>query len=297
MSEDAVVEQPPTPDATPETPPETPPPVDEEAALDQQLEEQAVQIPTGEKLVPLSAVTTVREKLKTAKAEAARAKEVEAELARAKAEAEENRPWIEAAKTIAATQQLRQPQDRPTVDPQHQARLSDLARTLDLYTADGKLDLEKAQKIHDYNTAIARDAAQRVVAPVHQSTLQQQAALMYERALKTVGTDGSQPDPAILRDVWARLDPGFTATEQGAREAWVAALGRSVAAGKIHRQQPIQSAKGPLPEPLLTEKAGGRDIPNHSPLSDTERRALKEMGMTEKQYLEADTRPWMRGRR
>src|SRR5688572_3508456 len=42
-------------------------PVDEDAALDQEIAEQTIDLPEGEKLVPLSAVTTLRGKLSEAK--------------------------------------------------------------------------------------------------------------------------------------------------------------------------------------------------------------------------------------
>src|SRR5690242_7616435 len=100
MSEivETAVEQPVEEQAVVETPPVETAPVDEDAALDQQIEDQAIIIPGDEKLVPLSALTSVREKYKATKADAARAKELEAELARVKAEQAENQPWIEAAK-------------------------------------------------------------------------------------------------------------------------------------------------------------------------------------------------------
>ena len=44
-------------------------------------------------------------------------------------------------------------------DPEVTAELTDLARTLDLYKGDGTLDLDKAQKIHDYNRKVAEQVA------------------------------------------------------------------------------------------------------------------------------------------
>lgn len=270
---------------------------DEEADLDAQLEAQAVVIPGDEKLVPLSAVTNLREKLKATKGEAAKATGLQAELDRLRAEQEEARPWIEAAKTIAATRQLQsqdQLQDRPTEpDPALQAELADVARDLDLFTADGKPDLDKAKRIHERTQRVAHQAAQQVVAPVHQHTIEQRASQMYQRAILTTAQDGSKPDPEILKDVFARVGPQLAASVEGARELWVAAMGRSVAAGRLV----APAAKAPvkeIPPPLLTERAGGKDEPHKAPLSDMERRALKQMGMTEKDYLEADTRPWRR---
>ena len=64
------------PPAEPETPPAQAAPPDDDAALDKLIEEQSIALPDGEeKLVPLSAVTTLREKLAAAKGELKTAKE------------------------------------------------------------------------------------------------------------------------------------------------------------------------------------------------------------------------------
>lgn len=294
MSDEVVVppvDEPVTPPVEPTVQP------DEEADLDAQLEAQAVVIPGDEKLVPLSAVTNLREKLKATKGEAAKATGLQVEVDRLKAEQEEARPWIEAAKTIAATRQLQQdrPQDRPAEpDPALQAELAEVARDLDLYTADGKPDLDKAKRIHERTQRVATQAATAAVAPSEHQALQQRASAMYQRAILTAAADGSKPDPEILRDVFARVGPQLAATEEGARELWVAAMGRSVAAGRLVAAKAPTKPATEIPPPLLTERAGGKDEPHKAPLSEMERRALKQMGMTEKDYLEADTRPWRR---
>lgn len=304
MSEELAATETPVEEAAPviETPPVETAPVDEDAALDQQIEDQAIIIPGDEKLVPLSALTSLRDKYKATKGEAARARELQAEIDRIKAEQAENQPWIEAAKTIAATRQL-QPQQQqapaPTgPDPALTAELTELARDLDLYKPDGTADLDKAQRILARQTKVAEQTAAKLVAPVQHHAVQQQASFMLNRAMLTAASDGSKPDPAILRDVFSRLDPRLTATEDGAREAWVAAMGRSAALGKVvwpEGKGPAPKAKDPVPPPLLTEKAGGKDVGNESPITDRERSAAKMMGISEKEYLEtAAKRPWRR---
>jgi hypothetical protein len=48
-----------------------------------------------------------------------------------------------------------------------------------------------------------------------------------------------------------------------------------------------------LPDPLLTERAGGRDLPGGITLTDGDRRVARDMGMTDKEYAaEAAKMPW-----
>lgn len=296
-----VIEQ---PEATPEpvappAPVEPPAPVDEDAALDQRLETEAIAVPDGEKLVPLSAVTRIREKYKETRDKAARAEAIAAELEKVKAELDESKPYVEAFKTLeiarqAAPQQV-QPQTAP-VDPAYQAELVELARDLDLYTPDGQPDLGKAERIYTRQAKVAEQVARRAVQPLQQQTVQQQAGSMYQKALATAAPDGSRPDPAILRDVFSRLDPALVATEDGARQAWMSALGMSAAAGRLVRDQATPAKKAdPPPAPLYSEKAGGLDGEARVSLSPSERAYIKEAGITEKDYLEAAAkRPWRR---
>lgn len=280
------------------------PPADEDAALDQRIEAESIALPEGEKLVPLSALTEVRGKYKATKAQAAKAAELEAEVARMRAELDETKPYVEAFKTLQIAKQAAGQEEsarQPATDPVLQAELSALAVDFQLYTPDGQPDIATAKRIHDRQTRLAEQAAQQAVTPIHQQSVRQQAGLMYQKAMATAAPDGARPDPAILRDVFGRLDPALVATEDGAREAWIAALGRSIAAGRVQYDQgkgpakPTAKATDEPPAPLLTEKSGGRAAPNESPLSDTERRAIRDMGITEKEYLEAaGKRPWRR---
>ena len=191
---------------------------------------------------------------------------------------------------METVQQAQTQQQAPPQTQEPDPELAAVARDLALYKPDGTLDLDTAKRINERTQRVAQQAAQAAVAPLQQSAVQQQAQNMLQRAMVTKGKSGQQPDPAILKDIWNRLDPRLTATEDGAREAWVAAMGRTVA---LSEAAPVK-AKDDIPAPLLTERAGGRDVVTGPALSDMEKRALKSMGMTEKEYLEADKRPWRR---
>lgn len=281
-----------------------PPPVDEEAQLDAELEQQAIEVPDGDKLVPLSAVTTVRAKYKTAKQEALEAKtaaEQAVEEARLTRQAlEEAKPWIEAAKSLAAAkqmgivpdQQYQQQQD----DPREAAELDAIAKDYDLYQGDGTPDLGRAKRILDRERRVAAEAAQQHIAPMQQHTAEQQSQANYQRALATNKLpDGREVavDPGVLRDIWKRLDPSLTATKEGAQWAFMTAVGASVLAAPQKAKPAPQAQTEQPPPPMFTEKAGGRDTPGNVVLDDRDKRIAKDMGMTEKEYAESASKmPW-----
>lgn len=305
MSLDTDLQEPiqqPSPDQPP--PQEQVPPVDEEAQLDADLEQQAIDVPDGDKLVPLSAVTTVRAKYKTAKQEASEAKQ-KAEQAvqdatRVRQALEEARPWIEAAKALAAAKQMGivsdQPQQPPQPDPRERAELEAIAKDYDLYQQDGSLDVARAQRIIARERRIAAEAAQQHVAPLAQQTVQEQARMNLMRAKATTKLpDGRDVhvDADVLEDIWRRLDPTLTATKEGAQWAFMTAVGASILTGAPTK--PAQTLTEPPTPPLYTEKAGGRDHPAHIVLDDHDKRIAKDLNMTEKEYAEmAGKMPWRR---
>lgn len=280
-----------------------PPPVDEEAALDAALEEQAIDVPDGDKLVPLSAVTNVRAKYKTAKQEAREAKtaaEQAVEEARLTRQAlEEAKPWIEAAKSLAAAKQMGMVPDQPRPaqpDPQEAAELDAIAKDYDLYQGDGTPDLARAKRILDRERRVAQEAAQQHVAPLQQQTVQQQSRVNFERAKATTKLpDGREVavDAGVLQDIWSRLDPSLTATKEGAQWAFMTAVGASVLAAPQKAKPATPAPAEAPPAPLYTERAGGRDTPGAVVLDDRDKRIAKDMGMTEKEYAEmASKMPW-----
>jgi hypothetical protein len=285
LSEDIAPNEPepaaPPPAAAAEEP--TPPaaaPIDDDAALDAE----AIEIPTGEKLVPLSAVTGLREKLKAEKADkatlsqkAARADELEQQLRDADS-------LVERARRIVEAEQ-RQPQAPP--QPQgptaaETGELEEIARDFDFYKADGSLDLTKAQRHQTRTRAEAQKIAQQVAQPLVQSQIQQQAAHNIARAKNTVLPSGEKVDAAAFDGLVQRLLQHPNGLESLANVENVKQL-VIFAAGQKALAKPQAAAPEPPGPALFTERAGGRQTGSVS-LNDGDKRAARDLGMTEAQY-------------
>jgi hypothetical protein len=245
-----------------------------------------VEIPTGEKLVPLSALEAVREKAKTLRAEletlkteAGKSAEKDARIAELTGQLQQVLPLAQAYQAAVQAQQQRPPAPaEPT--PAQTAKLETVARQLDFYTADGKLDLTRAQAHLDLLRAEAAEIARQQVEPFQQQTTADKSAFNLQRALITKGEGNVQPDPEILRMVWARLDPSLTARDEGAAQAFAAALGYSAALGRL---KGVKAGEA-IPDPLVTERAGGKDMPSEVVLRESDRRTARDLGLTDKEY-------------
>lgn len=279
-----VVEEPVAP-AAPLTPEQ------EEAALDTLIAEKGIDIPNdagGEKLVPLAAVTTLRGKLKDARAEAdaakagtaaadglkARVAELEAQLA----------DVLPRAKAYDVYSQIQQAGPVAPAGPtaEELAELEEIARDEDYYKTDSTLDLDRAKRHRDRIIKAAERIAQQQVAPIQQHSIATQSRAMLASAKLTKAPGGQQPDPEILDLVWSRLDPSVTATREGAIQAWNVAMGYSVTMGKAAGS--AAPARDPLPVPLVIEKAGGKDTPAPQATAADER-AARDLGIPVADYL------------
>lgn len=272
-----------TPPAQDAAPPVVPPAEEEPEVLE---------IPTGEKLVPLSALTGAREALKAAKAErdalkadASKSAEKDARIAELTQAIQQLQPKAQAY-DAAVDAQSRQPQKPAEQTPEEKAELEEIARDLDFYKGDGSLDLDRAQRFQAREQKRAERIAAATVAPFEQMNTAQQSNYMLQRALLTKAPDGSQPDPEVLRTVWERLDRRVTSTPEGAAQAFSVALGHSALLGKLKGGKAATTTTETIPPPLETERAGGKETPSEISLSDQDRRAARDMGMTDKQYIE-----------
>lgn len=286
----AVADPPPVEEAPPPAAP-----VDDEAALDQAIEEQRVDIPGGDTLVPLSALAGVRGKLKETKAQLAdistklsTLSDLEARAAALQQQLAEAQPYVEAYRAI---QQAQPPQTEAKETPEQVQKLTNIAEALTLYTPSGELDIDRARKIQAWQREEAEAAAQRQVEPMQRLTLKERSDANYRVAMVTKGKNGQGPDPAMLQAVWSQLDPTLTATKEGAIQAWTVAMGYTAAT----RDGAPAPVKADLPPPLFTERAGGRDTPGDVSMSEADKRIAKDLGMTEAEYAkEAARMPWRR---
>jgi len=276
----------PSGDATPEpvaepTPPPEPPPVDDDAAI----EANAIDIPDGDRLVPLSVVAPLREKVRTLKPEAERAKQLEAELAQLREQTEKTKPVVEAARAIVEQMQ-RQAVPPPAPPPEDTGELEAIARDLDLYRPDGTPDVDRARRIREREVATAKRMADEATAPIRIESLRDKAIYNLERAKHTADASGRKPDPKVLDAYWDHLSrqPGgldLLANPQNARHVWNQAYTDTFAS------QTSPTAHLPKVEPpppvLHTETPGGKAsaLPT---LTATDRRTAKDLGISEAEY-------------
>lgn len=279
--------------------------VDDDAAVDAQLEQAAINLPDGDKLAPLSEVGKVarayRQQIKDIKAELTAAKEgsakatqLEQQIAQLSAQVQQLQPYVSAYQAMTQAAQQAAPQDDPDA-----GAAEEYARLLDLYTADGKPDIERGKRGLALQRKLAASEAQKHIAPMQQQSAQSASAANLARAKNTVMPNGAKADPDILARIWSQLDPSVTSTPEGAMHAFVMAVGQTAAMAPAQAAAPAQRAPNgqfagtPPPPPMFTERAGGKTDGNNLPLSKQEQDYIKSSGMTEKEYL-ASTPPWMR---
>jgi hypothetical protein len=242
--------------------------------------------------VPVSALSgargeirTLKAELETAKAGSAKATQLEQQIAALSQQVSQMTPYVQAYHAAAQQQQPVAEDDTDAIE---------LARTLDLYTPEGKPDLDKAKKTQALINKLAGHQVQAAVAPMQQQSLAQRSQHNLNRALNTE-VRGRKPDPAITRALWARLDPAVTANEEQAKLLVIQALGMGVLqddgapapAPRTASGQFTKATTEEIPPPLHVERAGGKDTThNDSPLSDAEKAFAKSAGLTDKEYLE-----------
>ncbi len=297
----------PTPDPEPAVAPDPEPqpapepvvaaPVDDDAAMDA-IETNALEIPTGEKLVPLSALSAVRERLKEAKKGSAEAADLRTQLAQAQAQAAQLVPYAQAYETMRQAQQQAPPQPQPAQPAEDTSELEEVARVLDFWKPDGTVDLDKARKHQGLVERQATKIAQRAMAPLvrqHVNTAAQQNIAL---AKATKNPDTGKPlDPAVIDAVVNRIasQPGGDETladREQMKMLWVVAKGLSPAQAAAAVAEP-SAVVTPAAAPVVTERSGGRNASQPTALSAAEKRAAKDAGLTEKAYLEiAKGMPW-----
>lgn len=297
----------------PATPPEVveePVPVDaaeETAALEGVPEEQVFRMPEQGTYVPVSAVIGARSEAKTAKA----AKEAaEAETATLRQQLNQLAPAAEALRALqaAAAVHQQQPAQAQGPTPQQQAEAEAFARDFDLYTPEGKPDLDRATRIIERNAQVAKQAgetaARAATAPLIQRTVSNDILHNFERA-KITEVNGLRADPTVLKTYFERIiqqpdgmktlsDPAAVGiiVKQAIFDTW------NASGGKTPAPKPPQGQRE-IPEPVFSEKAGGQDQVSQFTLSGNEIKLAKEMypNMTEAQATSAyrkaaSKKPW-----
>jgi hypothetical protein len=229
----------------------------------------------GEKMVPLKALQAERQAMAELRKEAQRLQQVEQDYRNAQPYVEFLRNNPDLLKRPAAAEPA---PPAPDQDP----KLVNLARTLDLYTADGKPDAARAATIRELVKSEAQSIAQDAVKPFAEMNVRERAQRNFQDALNTTLPDGSKPDPETIKHIWSTTDPKFLADPNNAALALLVAGGLGAFKG-----QPA-AAKAPEPPataPVVTESAG-RVNPNRAPVSELETRVMGIRGITPQKYAD-----------
>lgn len=267
----------------------------DESVLEPEDTAQSIDVPDGGRLVPIGAVARARAAARDAKAELAKIAPDAANAATFKAQLEQSQAQVQAYEALIQQQAAGQPQkvtEPPPETAEERAELEALARDLVLVKPDGAgnqvLDMDAARRHMKLIERVAdRKAAAKVEAefgPMRQQGVVAQSAHMLARA-KATEINGQRADPAVLDQLWQRLDASVTSTEEGAKWVTMAALGMSVVAkpGAAAARTPTDQFAKSDP-PLYTERAGGRDTPVEVKMEAADQKLAKELGLTDKEY-------------
>lgn len=266
------LEDDPTP--APEPEPQAPAPVDPPApvaAADADPEGTVVN-PGGEKLVPLSAVSALRQEKQALKQQIEQLRPKAEKVDQVVAEWQAAQPLIQRA--------LYQPQAPPPpapAGPLSDQEAVEYAKELDLYTPEGKPDTGRAQRIAARNESLAERKAQAMVAPLHAQTADAQSNANLAAAIAHADKQKMGVDPGILRQVWSIVPKEMSARPDVAGVLWRVALAESVMAGNF--RAPVNAP----PPPVMTESVGG-DRSKPAALTATAQAFRQAADITPKEY-------------
>jgi hypothetical protein len=231
--------------------------------------EDAVEV-GGQKYVPVGAVIAERKARQALQAKAERVDELEKY-------ARDSQPYVEFLKANPGLISGRQPA-APTPQPEHvDPQTEALAKTLDLYTPEGKPDLARAGTIRQMMTATAQQIAQATIAPIQEESAQTRSARNFQVALQIKDKDGRSPSQAALMQIWRTMPASQTADPNVASILALTALGLD----SVHQARPPVASALP---PLITEGQGA--APRRASLSSLEQSIARDRGITEAKWAE-----------
>lgn len=231
---------------------------------------EAVEVQPGVKMVPLSALHGIRDELKALKPMAQRASELEQQV-------QQFAPYVQ---FLQAHPELLTPQpaaQRQAPAPQDDPALVELARTLDLYTADAKPDTARAAKIRDLTRGEATAAAQQALQPVQERSWEQSAAQNLTWMVSQKDAFGRPLEERYVvesvRSIYGSLPRGEALRVLA--DSRVAELITDIAVSRQSRAKPYTAQpQAPTAPALHVESAGGA-TPVHVSEDHTKRLGVK----------------------
>jgi hypothetical protein len=245
-------------------------PVVQPAAEDTPAEVESVEV-AGKKYVPVGALIGERKQRQALQDRAAKADELEAYVRDA-------RPYVEFLKN---NPDLLKPRTAPAPAAPHEPatdpRAEQLAKTLDLYTTDGKPDLARANTLQTLITQTAQAIADKAIGPVQERNAQDQSARNFQIALTVKDADGRSPSQEALTQIWRTMPAHQTADPNVASILALTALGLDRVSRKAAPAPPAHA-------PIVTESPGG---PARRPsLSALETKIARDRGISDSKWQE-----------
>lgn len=243
----------------------------------------AIEIKPGEKYVPLSAVIALRKDNKDLKAQAQKVPQLEQRLS----QIEPLVPFAEFVRNNPHLLQQPQPVAPAPVDPSTDPQLVTYAKRFDLYTADGKPDVERAKAIIEDHKRIADEAVAARMAPLEHQTNEQRAIANLNNVLATKDGDGNVLRQEFITQAVTSMAQGVDQRElirmladpKVAQVVALTALGLQAAAPR----QKTTAIRQPG-EPLHVETAGGK--PPEYTITASGKRMAQIAKIPEKTYTE-----------
>ena len=260
MSNEAVIDPdvPVSPEPAPDPAPQEAVATPQDAAEDDIPE--AVEFQPGVKYVPVGALKAVREENKALKPLAQRAAELEQQV-------NEFRPYVDFLRSHPTLLQPQAQQEPVKPSQADDPALVELAKTLDLYTADAKPDTARAAKIRELTRLEAQAVAQQAVAPVQEGAWEQAAAQNLQWMVSQTDAFGRPLEEAAIvasvRSIYGALPKGEALRVLS--DGRVAQLIVNDAVARQSKGKPFTPApKAPTTDPLQVEAAGGGTGPSVS---------------------------------
>ena len=227
----------------------------------------------GQRVVPVSVVKELRDKVRQLTEKAGKADQLEAWQ-------RENEPALRFLQNNRDLIVQRVAPPAPVPEPQADPDAREAALLMDFYKPDGAPDVEKGARWLALQDRRSGRLADERVQPILARTQQEQSNVNYHMARNIKDANGEMPSDESLRAVWQNMPPELTSNQQ------VAGMLAALALGMDRMRTPRKVVVPPQgTPPLVTESAGGN--PRTRPqMSAFEERIARERGVTPTKWAE-----------
>lgn len=279
-----------TPDPPPVEEPKAPETPQVAADPDEAEPDGTIEASGGVKFVPLDAVKAERGRRKESEAKL-KEKDALIQTLQQKASAfDEAEQYLAQAKPIIETIKQRPdlvalaknpPPTKEPDGPLTKEEAEQYAKVLDLYTSEGKLDVERAQTAAKLNASLSQRQAAQAIAPFQQREALNASEFNRRAVLNLKDAQGNAlVNPETLNSVWKMVDPSESAKPEVATTLYRLALGLQAEKGATSGAPPRTT-----PDPVVHTESIGGGKPAAQTLDSTGEAFLRASGQSRKEYM------------